>query len=71
MEIENSFDGKLILSEQELFPKTKKKNKELHGMGMVNIKSVAEKYQGAIAWMAEGNVFTLSVMLKDVYINET
>lgn len=66
MEIENSFSGELIMTGQSGFPVTKKKDKDLHGVGLENIKSAAEKYQGAVDWTAEGGVFTLLVMLKNV-----
>lgn len=66
MEIENRFNGELLMTGQSGFPLTKKKDKDLHGIGLENIKSAAEKYQGAVDWMAEGGVFTLSVMLKNM-----
>lgn len=66
MEIENPFNGELLMTGQSGFPLTKKKDKDLHGIGLENIKSAAEKYQGAVDWTAEGGVFTLSVMLKNM-----
>lgn len=66
MEIENRFNGELLMTGQSGFPLTKKKDKDLHGIGLENIKSAAEKYQGAVDWTAEGRVFTLSVMLKNM-----
>lgn len=66
MEIENCFNGELMMTGQSGFPVTKKKDKNLHGIGLENIKSAAEKYQGAVDWTAEGGVFTLSVMLKNM-----
>ncbi|MCH5251691.1 MAG: GHKL domain-containing protein [Lachnospiraceae bacterium] len=70
IEIENSFDGSLILGRSGEFPKTDKKDKELHGIGLMNIKNAAEKYEGAVDWSTSQNkdkkvnVFTLTVMLK-------
>lgn len=66
MEIENRFNGELLMTGQSGFPLTKKKDKDLHGIGLENIKSAAEKYQGAVDWTAEEGLFTLSVMLKNI-----
>ncbi len=65
LEIENSFDGTLLQSPQAEFPATDKADKEAHGMGLANIKHAAEKYHGAVEWMVNGRVFTLSVMMKN------
>lgn len=65
LEIENSFDGSLLQSPQAEFPATDKADKEAHGIGLANIKSAAEKYHGAMEWMVNGRVFTVSVMMKN------
>ena len=36
-----------------------------HGIGMVNIKSTAQKYQGTMDFKVNGRVFILSVMMKN------
>lgn len=65
VEVENSFDGTVIRKRQAEFPATDKAAREAHGIGMANIKSVAEKYHGAVEWTVSGTVFTLSVMMKN------
>ena len=49
----------------ESSPATDKADRENHGIGMVNIKSTAEKYQGAMDFKLNGRVFILSVMMKN------
>ena len=66
LNVENSFDGRLIRKQQEEFPLTEKEDKKTHGLGLFNIKSTAEKYQGTMDFKVEGRVFILSVMLKNV-----
>lgn len=65
IEIENSFDGKVIRKRQSEFPVTDKADREAHGIGFANIKNAAEKYHGAVEWSVNNKVFTLSVMLKN------
>lgn len=65
VEVENSFNGNVIRKRRGEFPETDKADREAHGIGMANIKSVAEKYHGAVEWTVSGNVFTLSVMMKN------
>lgn len=64
LRVENSFDGSLIRKSRAEFPITDKEDRELHGIGMLNMKRVAESYQGTVDWNAEDRVFTLGVMLK-------
>lgn len=63
--VENSFDGRVVRKPQSEFPVTDKADRENHGIGMVNIKSTAEKYQGTMDFKVEGGVFILSVMMKN------
>ena len=65
LKVENSFDGRVVRRPQNEFPVTDKADRENHGIGMVNIKSTAEKYQGAMDFKVNGRVFTLSVMMKN------
>lgn len=65
LEIENSFNGKLILEKSSEFPVSDKDDGEIHGIGLTNIKYAVEKYHGAMKWEAKGMVFVLSVMLKN------
>ena len=65
LKVENSFDGRVVRKPQNEFPVTDKADRENHGIGMVNIKSTAEKYQGAMDFKVNGRVFILSVMMKN------
>ena len=69
LRVENSFDGKLIRKPQQEFPLTAKEDKELHGIGLVSIKHVAESYGGTVDWDVADRVFTLAVMLKIPILN--
>lgn len=65
LKVENSFDGRLSWKGREEFPVTDKADKKSHGMGLANMKSTAEKYQGAMDFKVKGKVFVLSVMMKN------
>lgn len=64
LKIENSFDGIIQKTEASEFPTTDKEDKNAHGIGLINIQSTVEKYQGAVDWKVTDRVFTLSVMIK-------
>ena len=65
LKVENSFDGRVVRKPQNEFPVTDKVDRENHGIGMVNIKSTAEKYQRTMDFKVNGRVFILSVMMKN------
>ena len=65
LKVENSFDGQLVRGRQEEFPVTDKADRENHGLGLVNIRSTAEKYQGTMDYKVKDRVFILSVMIKN------
>ena len=65
LKVENSFDGRLLRRRQNEFPVTDKADRENHGIGLANIKSTAEKYQGTMDFKVKGRVFILSVMMKN------
>lgn len=65
LKVENSFDGQLVQKLQGEFPVTDKIDKKSHGIGLVNIKNTAEKYQGTMDFKVNGKVFILSVMMKN------
>ncbi len=65
LKVENSFDGRLLRRRQNEFPVTDKADRENHGIGLANIKSTAEKYQGTMDFRVKGRVFILSVMMKN------
>lgn len=62
---ENSFNGTLVRKYSEELPKTDKADKKSHGIGLANIKSTAEKYEGTMDFKVKGKVFVLSVMMKN------
>ncbi len=70
LKVENSFDGRLVRRRHEDFPITDKADRENHGIGLANIKSTAEKYQGTMDFKVKGKVFILSVMMKNERRNE-
>lgn len=65
VEAENSFNGKIIQTSQSIFPLTDQQDKKTHGMGLLNIKNIAEKYQGAVDWSITNKIFVLTVMMKN------
>lgn len=65
LKVENSFDGRLKQRFREELPLTEKADRENHGMGLLNIKNTAEKYQGTMDFKVKGRIFILSVMLKN------
>ena len=65
IEVENSFDGKIIRKKYSEFPVTDKKDKKAHGIGLSNIKNTAEKYHGGVDWSVENKKFTLTIMLQN------
>lgn len=71
IEVENSFDGILIWDKTTNLPSTNKLQndtvKELlpeHGLGLKNVKELAEQYLGGIQIETEGNTFRIIVMLQ-------
>lgn len=61
--VENSLDkGQLIEENGEL--RTTKKDKDIHGIGMNNMRSCAEKYYGTIQYRIERDRFYLDIMLQ-------
>lgn len=65
LEVENSFDGCVLQKAGTEFPVTKKPDRGLHGIGLINIRKTAEKYHGAVDWNAKGGRFVLTVMMKN------
>ena len=64
IEIENSFDGTAQFDKDSGFPISTKEDKEVHGIGLKNIRKCAVKYGGDMDCIVKGNRFTLSVMVK-------
>lgn len=65
IEAKNSFNGTVVKKKQSEFPVTEKTDKKAHGIGLVNIKHIVEKYYGAMDGSVDDKVFTLSVMMKN------
>ena len=64
IEIENSFDGAALFHKESGLPISTKKDKEVHGIGLKNIRKCAVKYGGDLDCIVKGSKFTLSVMVK-------
>ena len=64
IEIENSFDGAALFNKDSSLPISTKEDKEVHGIGLKNIRKCAVKYGGDMDCIVKGNRFTLSVMVK-------
>lgn len=60
--VENSTDGMPLRTPDGLPASTK--TEDGHGLGLPNIRAIAEKYDGTMDWKAAGGVFTLSVMVR-------
>ncbi|MDE6026389.1 MAG: GHKL domain-containing protein [Lachnospiraceae bacterium] len=69
VEVENSFDGRLEWKDGEVIPTTIKPSNlpdilMEHGIGLRNVKDVAERYLGSMDIKTEMNVFKVTVMLQ-------
>ena len=64
IEMENSFDGMALSCGDSGIPLSTKEDKEVHGIGLKNIRKCAVKYGGDVDCIVDGNKFTLSVMVK-------
>ncbi|MDO4260667.1 MAG: GHKL domain-containing protein [Eubacteriales bacterium] len=61
IEIENSFDGR-VDREQDRFLTTKP-DKELHGIGLHNVRKIVKKYDGLMEMRAEKDTFFVKILL--------
>lgn len=64
IEMENSFDGMALSRGEGGLPLSTKEDKEVHGIGLKNIRKCAVKYGGDVDCIVEGRKFILSVMIK-------
>ncbi len=64
IEIENSFDGMALPRKDGGLPISTKADKEVHGIGLRNIRKCAVKYGGDVDCIVKGSRFILSVMVK-------
>ena len=64
IEISNSCDNKPITEENKLV--TYKKDQKTHGIGMVSVKDIVEKYHGDLhfEYLEENHIFRTVAMLK-------
>ena len=63
IKIENSYKGNILIDDVSGLPVTTKERNKRHGLGLSNIKSVAQKYHGDIDIDYDEKRFVLSVML--------
>lgn len=59
--MENTFDGQLRTRQGRLL--TRKEDGGVHGLGLENVRRVADKYHGMLETEAEGRIFRTKVML--------
>lgn len=64
IEMENSFDGMVLSRGDSGLPLSMKEDKEMHGIGLKNIRKCAVKYGGDVDCIVDGRKFILSVMVK-------
>ena len=69
LEVENSFDGNVPLREDGLLPISTKQNAlpdivTEHGIGLENVRDMAERYFGGVNIKVKGDVFHVTVMLQ-------
>lgn len=61
IKIQNSIINSVILQNQNLL--TSKKNREEHGLGLKNIKSILHKYNGEISFCEQENFFIVKILI--------
>lgn len=61
--VENAYDGKPLIEEGGVC-RTAKKDAQLHGIGMKNMKSCVERYFGTMEYEARQGTFVLTLMLQ-------
>lgn len=69
LEVENSFDGIVPIREESSLPVTTKQSAlpgiiTEHGIGLQNVRDVAERYFGGVRIKVKGDVFHVTVMLQ-------
>lgn len=60
LHIENYYKGKLRLKNG--LPVTDKENTEIHGFGMLSMRTIAEKYNGTLSVELVNNIFNLNIV---------
>ncbi len=64
IEIRNAFTGSLYPAKAGSMIPTSKEDDKIHGLGMKNMQSCAEKYFGTLRWESNGREFLLEIMLQ-------
>ena len=64
IEAGNSFDGSITWTEEQLPQSSKPDTEAFHGMGLKNVRDIAERYLGGVKFSVENHVFRVSVMLQ-------
>ena len=75
LEVENSFDGNLPVWEGGSFPATTKQSTlpriiTEHGIGLENVRDMAERYFGGVNIKVKGDIFHVTVMLQQREVKE-
>ena len=65
IEVKNSFAGEAVFGQDGLPVTTKKEDVPMHGLGLSNVRRVAEKYMGELELKAERQVFSAAVLLQE------
>ena len=69
LEVENSFDGVIKWEQGSPVPASRKEKEPgawmEHGIGLKNVKEIAERYLGVMDIKINGNIFRITVMLQE------
>ncbi len=64
--VKNPIDSKIDVGKLE----TKKENSRYHGFGIISMNQIAEKYNGEVMFSCEDGVFTTSIIMNNIKIDE-
>lgn len=65
IEVKNSFAGDLVFGTDGLPVTDKKTDVSMHGIGLSNVRRIAEKYMGEMEWSQENQIFQITVMVQE------
>lgn len=65
MEAKNSFAGKIVFGQNGLPVTAKKTDTPMHGIGLSNVRRIAEKYMGEMDINIENQIFSITVMVQE------
>lgn len=65
IEVKNSFAGELVFGPGGLPVTDKKMDTFMHGIGLSNVRRIAEKYMGEMEISQEGQIFRVTVMVQE------